>query len=100
MAGLETLYPENDLRDLLIKDLETNIDAFQNEDIDGLSYEALRRWVKWVGSVEVTLDRAESIVEHGRSLLTVENVSPLLQVLESREDIELFRDYLKRLTES
>lgn len=99
VAGVDALYPENDLRNLLVKDLETNIKQFREKDIDSLTYEELNYWVKWVGTVEITLERAKSAVESGKRLLSPSNLSPFVKVLTKQGDINSFGDFLKGLSE-
>ena len=97
VAGLEALYPENDLRQLLVIELEENLRKFDGEDIDAMGYEALRRWARWVGTVEATLETATAAIEHGRRLLIRENLEPFDQVLDDPDDRIRFGKYLKSL---
>ena len=77
IAGLEALYPENNLRSLLIIDLEEHLKEFAALDIDLLSYEQLAKWSKWSGSIEATLDRAKEALHSARRFLTHENLIQL-----------------------
>lgn len=97
IAGLETLYPENNLRDLLVIELEERLKVFDEEDIDSMTYERLRQLTKWIGTIEVTLEHATQVVESGRRLLKSENLQPLLLILHDKADAILFRKYLKRI---
>ncbi|MGQ0526265.1 MAG: hypothetical protein ACT4P8_21705 [Betaproteobacteria bacterium] len=97
ISGLEALYPENDLRKLLVLDLAEKIKDFQTLNIDTMSYEELRRWVKWVDSVEPTRDRASDAVTRGRTLLATANLQPLLKIMNRQADTDAFRAYLKGL---
>lgn len=98
IAGLQALYPENDLRTLLVLDLETRLNEFKEKDIDSLTYDELRFWTKWADSVENTLEKATNAAEIGRELLTKPNLEPFSRVL-TRDDNSLFRAYLKGLHE-
>lgn len=97
IAGLDSLYPENNLRDLLVIELEEQIKTFDEEDIDSMSYERLRKWAKWIGTIDGTLERASKVIESGRRLLNSENLQPLETILRDKGDIALFRKYLKLL---
>jgi hypothetical protein len=99
LAGVEALYPENDLRQILVKDLDTNIRQFREKDIDRLTFEQLNYWVKWVSSVEITMERAGVVVAQGHKLLSLVNLSPFLKVLTSQDDANHFRSYLRGLSE-
>lgn len=96
--GLEALYPENDLREMLVLDLESRIKQFESVDIDTLAYDSLRQWVKWVGTVETTMEQANNIIAHGRRLLQAHNLSPFTRVL-SQKDLTVFRNFLKGLSQ-
>lgn len=97
ISGIQALYPENDLRALLIIDLTENLDAFKELDIDSLSYEDLRRWTKWAGTVENKLEKARSALSYGDSLLTRDNLEPFLKVIPRGEESSMFRTFLKEL---
>ena len=95
ISGTEALYPENNLRELLIKDLESNIGVLKKTDIDQMTYEELRYWSKWTGTVDNTLDKASMVIEAGKQLLKEENLKPFFQILKAKDDIKLFRQYLR-----
>lgn len=100
LIGIEALYPENDLRNLLVLDLETNVKEFREKDIDVLTYEELGHWAKWISSVDITIEKATSVVSQGRKLLGTKNLEPFLRILSSQADITNFQNFLKRLNES
>ncbi len=97
IAGLDALQPENNLRNLLVFELEEQIKHFEAEDIDLMNFETLHRWVKWVEGVEANLNRAIKAVKSGRRLLTQENLSPFSKIIRNADDISLFKKYLKSL---
>lgn len=96
IIGFEALYPENDIRKLLVKDLESNIREFKEKDIGQLSYNDLRHYTKWIDTIENTLEKAEAIVIQARKLFVKDNLEPLIKTLKDQGDIRLFRGYLKR----
>jgi len=97
IAGLDSLQAENDLREILVIDLETQIKAFAERDIDHMTYAELDRWVKWVGEVEPKLQRAREAVLTGRRLLVAANLECLMHVIRQESDKEQFAKYLKSL---
>jgi hypothetical protein len=97
IGGIQTLHPENDLKDLLIRDLEENLQVFKSKDIDSLNFDELRHWSKWINSVESVLEKATTAVSLGNTLLSRNNLEPFNQILTKRDDITLFRSYLKEL---
>lgn len=97
IAGFEVLYPENNLKSLLIDDLEANLKSFKSKNIDILSFEELRNWVKWAGSVENVIETAQKLTTLGPKLLSKENLEPFTRLSKTRDDIAKFRSYLKNL---
>jgi hypothetical protein len=97
VQGLDALSPQNDLRQLLVIDLEQRIQDFEQVRIDELSFEALKQWSKWAGNVGSAIERAREVVESGRRLLTQENLTPVLQVIDDRKEAAQFREYLRTL---
>ena len=97
IAGVQALYSENDLRLLLIDDLQSNLDKLADTNIDTLSYNELRNWTKWIDSVESTLERAVAAVELGRQLLTHSNLDPFNAILTKRDEKAMFRQFLSSL---
>lgn len=99
ISGLQALYPENDLRALLVLDLENNLREFKAKNIDSLTYDELRHWAKWADNIEKTLEKAAQAVMIGGDLLTKPNLEPFGRILARHEDNLLFRKYLKKLHE-
>ncbi len=97
IQGLEALYPENDLRVLLVKGLGNDIKLFREKDIDEMSYEELAKWAKWLGTVEGTLAQAELAVVAGKKLLSADNLEPLLAVIDQKDDALGFTVFLRSL---
>lgn len=97
IAGLEALYPENDLRALLVLELEEKIRDFKILDIDALRHEDLGYWVKWADSVNSTLERATQSIAFGRKLLQPSNLRPFNRLLKTPLAKAQFRTYLRSL---
>lgn len=97
LIGLEALYPENDLKNLLVLDLEHNIKTLNGADIDLLTFEELKHWSKWIGSIENILERVNYSIAAGKNLLTKSNLEPLTSVLTKSNDKSTFRIFLKSL---
>jgi hypothetical protein len=76
--GMDALYKENDLKDLLVLELVERIKEFEGQDIDLMSRPKLRQAAKWAGSVETTLDRAVRALASARLFLTTQNLQPIL----------------------
>lgn len=98
IRGIEALYPENDLRELLIVQILDELKAFKKLSIDELTNVQLTRWKKWATSVDLTLDKASESVAYGRVLLTKENLEPLLRLenLDKNGELERFNAFLEQ----
>lgn len=95
--GFSALYPENNLRELLVLELEKGLQDFRMVDINSLISSELRRWVRWVNSVDSTCERARDIVDDGRRLLTSTNLRLLATMLKNADDKATFRAFLNTL---
>lgn len=97
ILGLEALREENDLRKLLIVDLDTNLKALEGLNVDTMQPGDVAQWSKWVNSVDATFDRAEAAIASSRELLTAGNLRPFEQVLKDPSDARRFESFLKGL---
>lgn len=98
IAGIQALYPDNDIRALLIDDLATNLGKLSDTNVDALTYNDLRNWTKWLDTVEKTMERAETAVGFGRQLLTLNNLEPFYTVLTKRDEKDMFKKFLNTLS--
>lgn len=96
IAGMDALYKENDLKTLLVLDLEVRIQDFESANIDVMTRAELRTFAKWVGSTDTTFDRAVNSLGSARRFLTVQNLRPFLQVI-SEDAGTAFATFLKKL---
>jgi hypothetical protein len=98
IAGIEALYPDNDLRDILILNVAERLQSFREISIAELSQAELREWKKWTDSVESRLEQATAIVTAGRQLLTFANLEPFVTLVSGETNRNRFRTFLRRLT--
>jgi hypothetical protein len=88
LDGFEALYPENDLRQLLVIDLEQQIATFRGTSIETMEPKDLRRWARWAAAIDSTLERAAAAVASGRRLFVVKNLQRLrLAIPRSSSDL-------------
>jgi hypothetical protein len=50
VQGLSIMYPENDLRELLVVNLKMKLKELKTQNIDNLSFNELKTYSKWVSS--------------------------------------------------
>jgi len=96
LDGISVLYKENDLRRLLVTDME-NLSVVKGLDVDGLKDKALRDLAKWSESIEPTLAQAEEAIAAGQRLLTQANIRQLLAFIPKREDQRALQAFIAEL---
>jgi len=101
LRGLEVLYAENNLRSMLIEDVSEKLKELNETKIDSVTYEQLSKWSRWLGSLDVTLDRAASSVQSGRRFLTQENLLALADAADVNSEehaqyVKFLRQYPKQ----
>jgi hypothetical protein len=98
LAGLEALYPENNLKSMLVDEVPVKLKEFAEVNVDALSYEGLSKWSKWFGGLDATFDRSGQAIRSGRALLTQKNLTPLADAAElNTEELDTFTRHLKQL---
>ena len=95
--GIEALFPENDLRQLMILDLEARLGEFAGVDIDSLPLASMRTWAIWSSNIEGMLVRIAELRDIGRRLLTRDNLRVLGRDLKT-EDRAMYETYLRDLS--
>jgi hypothetical protein len=98
VIGLEALYNENNLKNLLVVDLAEPLKELEGVDADTLDFNGARKWARWIGEVEGKIARATNAIDRGRKLLTAENLRPFGDATDlSTDGIKQFESYLKLL---
>lgn len=97
IRGLEMLQQANDLRQILIVDLEENIKIFESLNIDSLESNSLFKWSKWCGTIEQKLENASQSLQLGSELLKKKNLEPFLKIIQDEDGHRGFKNYLDSL---
>lgn len=92
LKGLSFLYEENDLRNLLIVDLEEGLKAVSKIDLDNESFKDLKHWSVWCSDVERKIELARTVLEAGRMLIDKKN---LLQIEGAITNPEQRKEYVR-----
>lgn len=77
LNGLSFLYDENNLRNLIVIDLEEGFKALSNLDTDNGEFKDLKYWSIWCSEIERKIENIFSIVETGKSFLDKKNLLKL-----------------------
>jgi hypothetical protein len=96
IVGIQAMYPEYDLRKLLVLEVDEKLKEFKTKNIDTLTYDQLKEWAKWQGGIDRVLDSVNEAIAYGHRLLTRENLCQFNKVL-SKSEIEQFRGFLQVL---
>lgn len=97
LQGIAALYPENDLRDLLVLGLEKLFKELEELDVDSLTSPQLRANINRATSADSQLRQAQNAIAEGRRLLQAENLLQLMQFTEDQDEERLFANFLKAL---
>ena len=66
VVGLDALFPENNLKYLLVESVSERIKELAEANIDSLTFEQLRKWSRWLGELDAVLERAVQFSDAGR----------------------------------
>ena len=99
LDGFAALYPENNIRKLLVLETDIPLRELAALDVDTASRHELSRWAKWTGEVDTRLRQCREIIGHGQALFRRNNIAKLAEITESETDenlvMVLARDYDK-----
>lgn len=97
ISGFDALFEENELKKLVIIELEEKIKPFKNLKIDNLTHKELATWAKWVTTVENTKDKIKASIDAGKNLLRSSNLIAFKKIINNKQDREMFDKFLKKL---
>ena len=97
IVGLSVFYPENNLKDILVFDLQKQLNLFRTKPVDLMTYAELQTWVKFVDSIENKLETVKRTIKAGTSLLNLENLKPFSALLVKTEDKKKFLSFISNL---
>jgi len=96
LRGIESLYHEYNIREILVLDVEPNLAALGDFDVDTATSNQLRFWAKWCQELEEKLERVRAAVNAGRVLLSRENLVQLFEVIPDPEELKAFKKWLTK----
>lgn len=97
LDGIATLYPENDLRELLVKKLRGELDELALVDVDQLDDRSLARLAKWSEEIEPTLVKAAEVIAMGQRLFLQSNIRQLMAFAQDREGQKNLTSFIAQL---
>ena len=97
LGGISALYPEHNLRTLLVLDVLIQLELIQHLDIAHLSECELRAQSKWVSGLDAKLEIAKRAMREAKILLSPLNLSQLDVLIREKDDKRLFSKFLAQL---
>lgn len=92
--GIATLYAENNLRTILVTNLESPLTDLAKVDVDLLNANDLAHWAKWVEGIEPAIQLADAALALGKRLLDKDNLQQLALLVSDRRDVRDFKAYV------
>ncbi|MHB1658055.1 MAG: hypothetical protein ACYCRF_01915 [Acidithiobacillus sp.] len=99
LNGLSALHIENDLKMILVEDIQAGIKRISCVDIESAAEQFLSKESKWANEIEIKFERAENALRYGRQLLEKNNLSKFNKLLNDQDDIKSFKTFLNDLPE-
>lgn len=94
LNGIEALFPENNLRKIIIKDLEDNLKTLSDIDIDNATYKELQYWVKWTAEFDNKIVTIKRIISSGVRLLDADNLLQLLHFVNNAQESKEYKKWI------
>jgi hypothetical protein len=97
LQGLSALYPENDMRQLLVVDLAGKLEQLRSLNVDTMRDSDLANWDRWAAQIDRKIDNVRNAIVDGKQLLKKENLQQLAEVLNGKNAKKEFAQYCRNL---
>lgn len=97
IQGISALYPEHDLRKILILDIIERLRFIHPLDISSLDEKKLREHSKWGAQLDTKLELVEQILISADTLLSSSNLAQLGALLTRNDEKGMFAKFLAQL---
>ena len=97
LAGIPALYPEHNLRELLVVDVAKGLERIQQLDIPSLRESELRAHRKWASDLDAKLNTVKQTVREAKTLLAQSNLSQLAELIKGKDEKYRFSKFLAQL---
>lgn len=97
LEGIAALFPENDLRELLVLGLQKLLHRIESLDVESLNSSELRANITQATGVDAQLSQSKSAVDAGRTFLQPDNLKILLDFAEDPDEQHQLKVFLKSL---
>lgn len=97
LKGLSFLYKENNLRDLIILDIESGFKTISELDINAEEFKNLKDWSKWCSEFESKLEKSKSIINTGVTFLEKDNLLQLGYLISDTAERKEYKNFITNL---
>lgn len=97
LSGIAVLYPEHNLKNILIFDVLENLNRLQRLEVSVLSDSELLKFSKWASDLDAKLNVVRQAIREANSLLSQANISKLDILIQGKEEKRLFSKFISKL---
>lgn len=97
LAGIAALYPEHNLRNILIFDVLDGLDHLQRLHVSTLSDADLLKLSKWASELDAKLSTARRAMREAKMLLAPPNIIKLDVWVEGKDEKRMFSKFIAKL---
>lgn len=97
LSGIASLYPEHNLKNILIFDLVENLDRLQRVQVSALSDMELLKLSKWATALDAKLSTLRRAMREAKTLLSPANISKLDVLIHGRDEKRVLSKFIEKL---
>lgn len=97
LRGIECLYHEYNIREILVLDVEPGLAKLADIDVDSATSSELQFWGKWCQELDKKLESVRAAVKAGRVLLSRENLAQLVDLIQDPKEVTLFKRWMAKV---
>lgn len=97
LSGIAALYPEHNLKNILIFDVLENLNRLQSLEVSVLSDSELLKFSKWATDLDAKLNTVRRAIREAESLLSQANISKLDILIQGKDEKRLFSKFISKL---
>lgn len=98
LSGISALYPEHNLKDMLIRDVLGTFHRLQKVQIAALNDAELLKFSKWADELEGKLSRVRRTMSEAKALLSPANISKLEALAQDKNEKRVFSKFTSKLS--
>lgn len=97
LSGIAALYPEHNLKSILIDDVLQGLDSIQHLNVSTLGDSDLLKFSKWAAELDAKLNTVRRVIREAKMLLSPANLSKLDILIQGKDDKRMFLKFIAKL---